>query len=201
MGLLEGKTAVITGARRGIGRATVAAFAREGASVWACARSRDEEFEAFCESLAQRHSTRITPVYFDLELSDEIARGVKEVRSSREPVTTLVNCAGIVAPSASFPMTKRDEFRRVIDVNLTRQVEVTQYFLRLLSDGGAIVNLSSIAAMRGMPGQYAYACSKGAVETWTRMLAQELGPRQIRVNAVAPGFVDTEMGNRAAGDL
>lgn len=201
MGLLKGKRAVVTGARRGIGRATVEAFAREGADVWACARSRDDGFEGFCSEVAESHGVRVVPVYFDLCERGEVSLAAREIRKGAGAITTLVNCAGVVAPSASFPMTGREDFMRVLDVNLARQVELTQYMLRVMGDGGSVVNLSSIAASGGMPGQYAYACSKGAVETWTAMLAQELGPRRIRVNAVAPGFVDTDMGNAAAGEL
>lgn len=201
MKLLEGKRAVVTGARRGIGRATVEVFAREGSDVWACARCEDSEFEDFCLHVATAHGVNVMPLYFDLEDKGQVGKAIREIRATRVPITTLVNCAGIVASSASFSMTRREDILHVIDVNLVRQMEFTQYALRVISDGGSIVNISSIAAAGGMPGQYGYACSKSAVETWTSMLAQELGRRSIRVNAVAPGFVDTEMGNQAAGDL
>lgn len=201
MGLLNNNAAVITGARRGIGKATVEAFAREGADVFACARCADEQFEAFCEDLSRRYGVSVKPVFFDLEDKKQVSSAIRYIRSMKVPVTTLVNCAGIVADSASFAMSKGESMAHVIDVNLLKQMELTQYILRVMGDGGSIVNLSSIAAAGGMPGQYAYACSKSAVETWTKMLAEELGPRNIRVNAVAPGFVDTDMGNQAAGDL
>ncbi|WP_165046216.1 SDR family NAD(P)-dependent oxidoreductase [Adlercreutzia sp. ZJ138] len=200
MKILEGQVALITGARRGIGKATIESFARMGADVWACARSFDSEFEEFCSSLSSEWGVEVRPLYFDLEDKKQIMASIKEVRKVGQ-ITCLVNCAGIVAESSSFAMTKAESVMRVLDVNLVKQMELTQYALRGMADGGSIVNLSSIAAAGGMPGQYAYACSKNAVEIWTKMLAQELGVRSIRVNAVAPGFVDTDMGNQAAGDL
>lgn len=198
--LLEGKTALVTGARRGIGRAIVEKFVHEGCSVWACARKQDDEFEAWCAQLAEKTSASVTPLYFELANDDEVRAAVKRVRSTRQPLDILVNNAGVSARSASFGMTSIESMKNVFDVNLFAQMRLTQYVLRLMSSGSSIVNMSSIAAQGGMPGQYGYACSKAAVEAWTKTLALELGER-IRVNAVAPGFVDTDMGNDVAGDL
>ena len=198
--LLEGKASLVTGARRGIGRAIVEKFAREGCSVWACARKQDDEFETWCAQLAEETSVSVTPLYFELSNDEEMRAAVKQIRSSRQPLDILVNNAGVSAQSASFGMTSIESVKNVFDVNLFAQMRLTQCALRLMSSGGSIVNMSSIAAQGGMPGQYGYACSKAAVEAWTRTLALELGER-IRVNAVAPGFVDTDMGNGATGDL
>lgn len=198
--LLEGKTALVTGARRGIGRAIVERFACEGCNVWACGRKPDDAFEGWCAQLSESASVAVIPLYFDLTDDAEMRSAVKQVRSAHRPLDILVNNAGISAQSSSFGMTSIESMKSVLDVNLFAQMKLTQYLLRLMGEGGAIVNMSSIAATGGMPGQYGYACSKAAVEAWTKTLALELGER-IRVNAVAPGFVNTDMGNEVTGEL
>lgn len=199
--LLEGKTALVTGARRGIGKAIVERFAVEGCNVWAHARMQNGAFEQWADDLSQKNSVEIVPVYFDMNDDEAMRSGVKFMRRSKRPLDILVNNAGVSAESASFGMTSVDSMKAVLDVNLFAQIRLTQYVLRLMSSGGAIVNMSSIAATGGMPGQYGYACSKAAVEAWTRTLALELGERGIRVNAVSPGFVDTDMGHGVSEEL
>lgn len=201
MGILEGKTAFVTGARKGIGRAVVETLAREGANVWACARSEDSVFVQDAADIAQRFGVCIRPLFFDMRDAGAILLAAKEVRASRCPLDIVVPMAGSVAESASFSMTSAATMHDLYEINLVSQMKLVQYLTRFMGGGSSIVTISSISAETVMPGQYAYACSKGAVETWTRMLAQELGPKGIRVNAVAPGFVDTDMGNEAAGDL
>lgn len=201
MGILEGKTAFVTGARKGIGRAVVEAFAREGADVWACARNKDPLFFKDMADTALRFGVVVNPLFFDMRDGGAMLSAVKEVRTSGRPLDIVAPMAGSVAESASFPMTSAATMHDLYEVNLVSQMKLVQYLTRFMGGGSSIVTVSSISAETVMPGQYAYACSKGAVETWTRMLAQELGSKGIRVNAVAPGFVDTDMGNKAAGDL
>ena len=201
MGILEGKTAFVTGARKGIGRAVVEAFAREGANVWACARKEDPLFSRDMADIALRFGVDVRPLAFDMRDGGAMLSAVKEVRTSGYPLDIVVPMAGSVAKSTSFLMTPAATMHDLYEINLVSQMKLVQYLTRFMRDGSSIVAISSISAETVMPGQYAYACSKGAVETWTRMLAQELGPKGIRVNAVAPGFVDTDMGNEAAGDL
>lgn len=198
--LLEGKTALVTGARRGIGKAIVECFASEGCNIWACARKQNDEFEQWALDLASNNKVKIHTLYFELADETQVKEAVKTVRREHCNLDILINNAGISADSASFGMTSIEGVRNVLEVNLLAQMRLTQYLLRLMHDGGAIVNMSSIAASGGMPGQYGYACSKAAVEAWTKTLALELGEK-IRVNAVAPGFVNTDMGNEVTGEL
>lgn len=198
--LLVGKNALITGARRGIGKAIAERFASEGCNIWAHARREDADFETWAAELSKSHGVWVRPVYFELADENEMRAAVKQVRTTHLPLHVLVNNAGVSAPSASFGMTSTDGMKEIFEVNLFAQMRLTQYLLRLIPEGGAIVNMSSIAASGGMPGQYGYACSKAAVEAWTKTLALELGSR-IRVNAIAPGFVDTDMGNGVTGEL
>lgn len=201
MGILEGKTALITGARRGIGRATVEVFASEGANIWACARREDDAFVKDMATIADNHDVQIKPLFFEMEDEAAMRTAVKEIRSSKVPLDIIVPVAGITANNSSFFMTSSESMREVYEVNLVSQFRLVQYLSRVLVNKGSIVTVSSIAATSGMSGQYSYACSKAAVEVWTKMLAEELASKEIRVNAVAPGFVDTDMGNGASEEV
>ena len=196
MGLLDGKNAVVTGSNRGIGRAIVEAFAGNGANVWACARKETADFVADMADVAGRHGVAVRPVFFDMADAASMARAVRSMRSDGRPIDVLVNNAGIISENASFLMTSSDSLERVFEVNFFSQMHFTQYVVRMMTSspaGGSIVNMSSIAARAGMPGQLGYACSKAAMETATIMLARELSRNNIRVNAVAPGVTNTDM--------
>ena len=204
MGLLDGKNAVVTGSNRGIGRAIVEAFAGNGANVWACARKETADFVADMADVAGRHGVAVRPVFFDMADAASMARAVRSMRSDGRPIDVLVNNAGIISENASFLMTSSDSLERVFEVNFFSQMHFTQYVVRMMTSspaGGSIVNMSSIAARAGMPGQLGYACSKAAMETATIMLARELSRNNIRVNAVAPGFVRTDMGLEASSEV
>lgn len=200
MGILEGKRALVTGARRGIGRATVEVFAREGACVWACARSFDASFEEEMRALASSCGVEIRSLYFDMRDDAAMKSAMSQIRASGEPLDAAVLLAGVISNSASFRMTSLQAVRDVYEINLVSQMRIVQYCLRMMKDRASVVAVSSIAADGVIPGQYAYTCSKAAVEAWVKALAQELGGK-ARVNAVAPGFVDTDMGNEATSDL
>lgn len=193
--MLAGKNAVITGARRGIGRACVEVFAEQGANVWACARAHDMAFEADMAELASRHGVWIEPVCFDLAHEDQIKDAVKIIRSRKTAIDALVNNAGAIPRSASFSMMSGDSLRDIFEVNFFKQMILTQYIARVMvkQGSGAIVNVSSIAALDGEPGQFEYAASKAAMAGAAKRLAVELGEHGIRSNAVAPGIIDTDM--------
>ena len=201
--MLQGKNAIITGARRGIGRATVETFASHGANVWACARKQDDPFEADMRSLAQRYKVEIWPVYFDMTQEHEIKEAVQTIRKQKKDVNILVNVAGIAEESTSFQMTPLQKMRNVMDVNFFSLTLLTQYVSRLMirQNSGSIVNISSIAGIDGDPAQYEYAASKAAVIGGTKKLAREFATNNIRVNAIAPGMIQTEMGEHIEADL
>lgn len=193
--MLEGKNAVITGARRGIGRAAVECFAGYGANIWACARKPDEAFEEDMAGLAKKHGVWIKPVYFDLADSAGLAAAVKGILSEKLPVDVLVNNAGMPYGGTLFttPMAKLQE---VFTVNFFAQIALMQYFGKymLRKKSGSIVNIASVGGLEHNPGYLAYGSSKAALVWATRSCAKELAPHGVRVNAVAPGLVDTEMG-------
>lgn len=201
--ILKGKNAIITGARRGIGRATVETFASQGANVWACARKQDDAFEADMKSVAEKYGVEIWPVYFDVTNELEMKSAVQNIRKQKISIDALVNIAGIADDSTSFQMTSIEKMRHVLDVNFFAVTLLTQYISRLMArqNSGSIINIASIAGIDGAPAQYEYAASKAAIIGGTRNLARELASNNIRVNAVAPGMIATDMGAQIDDEL
>lgn len=203
MGILTNKNAIITGARRGIGRATVEVFASQGANVWACARKKDEVFESEMESQAQKFGVQIWPVYFDVTDEDEVKEAIQNIRKNKMSINVLVNAAGIADESTSFHMTPIDKMKHVMDVNFFALSLVSQYVTRIMlrQKSGSVVNIASVAGIDGEPAQYEYVASKAAVIGATKNLARELIKYNIRVNAVAPGMIDTDMGEQISDSI
>lgn len=194
--MLHGKNAIVTGARRGIGRSTVETFAKLGANIWACARKKDDTFENEMAFLSDKYGVSIWPIYFDLTNEDEIKVAVQSIHKQGFSVDILANIAGIADESTAFQMTPLEKMRHVMDVNFFSATLLTQYISRLMirQKNGSIINVSSVAALDGEPAQYEYAACKAAIIGGTRKLARELSVHNIRVNCVAPGITDTDMG-------
>lgn len=201
--MLKEKNAIITGARRGIGRATVEVFAKNGANVWACARAKDEAFEADMSQLAEKYGVEIMPVYFDVTNEAEVKQAIQTIRKTKMSIDVLVNVAGIVGDVASFQMSSMDSIREVMETNFFAVTLLTQYVTRLMTrqNKGSIIYVSSIAGLDGTPSQYAYAASKAALVGAMKNLAREVAANHIRVNAVAPGMIETEMGAQIEASL
>lgn len=201
--MLKEKNAIITGARRGIGRATVEVFASLGANVWACARKQDDDFEEDMRHIAEKYSVSVWPVYFDVTEEMQIKQAVQLIRKHEVSVDILVNMAGIVEESTTFQMTSIDKMKHLFDTNFFGMTLLTQYISRLMvrQNGGSIVNIASIAGVDGEPAQYEYAASKAAIIGATKYLARELVSNHIRVNAVAPGMIETDMGAKIEENL
>ncbi|SDY09872.1 3-oxoacyl-[acyl-carrier protein] reductase [Ruminococcaceae bacterium YAD3003] len=189
-------TAIITGANRGIGRAMVEAFAAAGYDVFACARTENNEFESFLKDLSSSTGTELIPVYFDLMSEDEIKNGIKTIISYKKPIDVLVNNAGI-AYGALMTMTSTDKMREVYQVNVFAPVLIMQLVSRVMmrQKSGCIINICSVGGIETSPGYLAYGSSKASLIWITKSVARELGQYNIRVNGIAPGLVDTEMGN------
>lgn len=189
------KTIIITGANRGIGRASVKAFAEHGYDIWACARKPNESFEADMAEESVRTGAAITPVYFDLLNEEEVQSGVKKILSEKRDVDVLLNCAGIPY-SGLLTMTPLEKLREVYQVNVFAQVQITQLIARRMmrQKRGCIINLCSAGGIEANPGYLAYGSSKAAMIWITRCVSRELGRYNIRVNGIAPGLIDTDMG-------
>ena len=201
--MLEGKNAIITGTRRGIGRATVETFASFGANVWACARKPDDSFEADMRQIAEKYGVSIWPIYFDVTDEIQIKQAVQVIRKQKVSIDVLVNMAGIVEDSTTFQMTSIAKMKHLFDTNFFAVTLLTQYISRLMArqNSGSIINIASIAGIDGEPAQYEYATSKAAIVGATKHLARELAANNIRVNAVAPGMIETEMGAKIEENL
>ena len=193
--MLYGKNAVITGARTGIGRATVDLFAKNGANIWACLRKADPEFQKQAVHLSQKYNVWINTVYIDLESEETIKVGVKEILAKKESIDILVNAAGAISDNKHFHMTSLTDMRHVFEVNFFGVMLLTQLISRAMSKQrkGTITNIASIAGIDGDPAQLEYSASKASIIIATKKLAVELGKYGIRVNAVAPGLTKTKM--------
>ncbi len=193
MGLLDGKICLVTGAGRGIGAAITTRFVEEGAIVYANARSQTN-LEHLCERLEFQFPGKIRPLLFDV--CDEMAskQAVMKIKRESERLDVLVNNAGIMR-DALIGMVSRELMQSIFETNVFAVMNMLQLATKLMSKQkrGSIVNISSIVGLQGNPGQLVYSASKGAVAALTKTAAKELADKGIRVNAVAPGMIDTDM--------
>ncbi len=187
------RTVVVTGATGGLGRAIAAAFAAEGAHVYAGHRTPGAALDATLAALGERGG----PLRFDVTQPDQVEAAFAEVHRARGRVDVLVNNAGVTRDAPAL-LVERDDWREVMAVNLDGAHACTRAVLPPMMHArrGAIVNVASVAALRASPGQTAYAASKGGLLALGRTLAAELAPRGIRVNTVVPGLIDAGMVQR-----
>lgn len=199
--LLAGKNVVITGCLKGIGRETMELFAQNGANIWACAQAQHQDFESHIEKLANENGVTITPVYFDLSDQEQIKSGMKSIMFAKQKIDVLVNIAGLTY-NALFHMTPMEKMKYVFEIDFFSQILVTQYITKLMvrQKFGNVINISSIAGIDGNPGQVAYSSCKAALIGATKTLAAELAEFNIRVNAIAPGVIKTDMTSNLAPD-
>jgi NAD(P)-dependent dehydrogenase (short-subunit alcohol dehydrogenase family) len=189
--IFDGRTAIVTGAGKGIGRATATLLAARGAQVVAIARTASD-----LESLAAETGARTILA----DLADTSA--AREAMREAGPADFLVNCAGTNVLESVLDMTE-EGYEAVLGINLRAPLICAQEFARMriaAGGGGAIVNVTSIAGHRGFQDHVCYAASKAGLEGATRVMARELGPHGIRVNAVAPTITLTELAAAAWSD-
>lgn len=192
--MLKGKTAFITGTNRGLGKAFVEEFAKNGANVIAHARVQTPEFVTFCADMAKQYGVAVTPIYFDVTDATAMKAVIRDLMSSKTPVDILVNNAG-VTDNALFQMSSEKMLRNEFEINVFAPFLLTQYILKIMvrNGKGSIVNVSSLSGLRGDVGRSVYGMTKAAIASFTQSLAAEMGRKGIRVNAVAPGFIKTDM--------
>jgi 3-oxoacyl-[acyl-carrier protein] reductase len=185
---------IITGCNRGIGKALLEAFANSGANVWACARKSNPEYEKWLSEIAERNHVWIKPVYFELINKNELEKGIQSIFDDGLSIDVLVNNAG-VSSVGLLSMSKIEDIEHLFDVNYFSMLRIIQKVSKKMmrQRKGVIINMGSIAGIESQPGKIAYGSSKAAVMLMTKCLAKELGPMGIRVNAIAPGPVETEM--------
>ena len=185
---------IITGCNRGIGKSLVETFAAAGYHIWACARKTTPEYEAWLEVIAKQTGVRIKPVYFELTDTDTLNAGIQSIIDEGEAIDVLVNNAGI-STVGLLSMSKVDDIKDLFDVNFFAMLRIIQKVSKRMARQrkGVIINMGSIAGIEPQAGKIAYGSSKAAVMMMTKCLAKELGPMGIRVNAIAPGPIETEM--------
>jgi NAD(P)-dependent dehydrogenase (short-subunit alcohol dehydrogenase family) len=189
--MLEGKVAMITGASQGLGRALALAFAREGARV--VINSRSEETIRPVAEEAESLGAEVLALAADVSRSADGERLVSTAAERYGRIDVLVNNAGVLGPRVPIEEYPEDEWRRVIDANLTGPFLVTKAAIPHMPEGGSIINVVSGVSVEGRAGWGAYSVSKFGVEGLTQILAAELEERGIRANAVDPGGMRTGM--------
>ncbi len=193
MKLLEGKNAVVTGAARGIGRVIALTFAKHGANLAILGRSVDDRLlslKAECEAFGVKvfvYGADVSNMQQTTAFADAVVKDMTEV-------DILVNNAGITRDNLLMRMSE-EQWDEVIMVNLKSVFNLTKAFQRpmLKKKAGSIINLTSVVGVAGNAGQTNYAASKAGIIGFTKSVAKELGSRNIRCNAVAPGFIETDM--------
>lgn len=190
--LLSNKVCIITGAAQGIGKSIAERFASDGAIVYACDR-QEGSMEDWAKLCAAANDTRVIPLYFDVTDAVAVKSAFISVFKQEGRIDVLVNNAGVVF-NKKIGMIVRPETELMFRVNVIAVIEMVQLVSRLMArgKGGVIVNIASVTAVLGSPGQSAYSATKGAIISFTKSAAKELASLGIRVNAVAPGIVKTE---------
>ena len=193
MGLLDGKVALITGGSRGIGKAIVETFINEGANVAFTFRSSAASANEIMNSLGLGED-RLKAYQSDASSFEASENLVKAVLEDFGQIDILINNAGITQDTLMLRMSE-DQWDNVMEVNLKSVFNLTKHVLRpmLKNRGGSIINMSSVVGVFGNAGQSNYAASKAGIIGFTKSMAKELGSRNIRVNAIAPGFIESEM--------
>lgn len=195
---LKHKTAIVTGASRGIGKEIALKFGSLGASVAVNYLHRKQEAEQICAQITDMGGNAI-PVQADMRDVAAIELMVDMTINTFGSLDILVNNAGIMICKPIQDLTEQ-EFDTLFTSNVKGVFFACQQAAKKMADGGTIINISSSATKLMMPTYGAYAATKGAVEQITKILAKELGPRQIQVNAISPGPVDTELFRQGKSD-
>ncbi len=185
---------MITGCNRGIGKEAVRLFAERGYNLICCIRKENEEFSAFITELKENNKIDADILYFEMTDEESIKEALKPILKDRRQIDVLINNAGI-ATGGFLQMTSMKQLKEVFQINYFSQVLITQLITKLMmrQKNGCVINMGSVAGLDNFAGYTAYGASKAAMMSFTRTIARELAPYNIRVNAIAPGLTDTGM--------
>lgn len=191
--MLKEKKALVTGSSRGIGRKIVEVFLANGAEVWGLC-SKPSAAKAELEAMAAEKGTAFHEICANVGDAEQLSEVVKAALAEAGNFDILVNNAGITRDGLSFRM-KMEDWQNVLNVNLTGTFVITQIVSNamLKARSGSIINMSSIVGVHGGAGQVNYSASKAGLIGYSKSLAKEVGARGIRVNCIAPGFIETDM--------
>tara|TARA_Y100000389_G_scaffold168505_1_gene174190 strand:- start:684 stop:1427 length:744 start_codon:yes stop_codon:yes gene_type:complete len=192
--LLSNKTAVITGCNKGIGKAILEEFSKNGANIFACVRKIDKNFESLIEKLKKENNNKIFPIEIDLSDEESVKSGAKKILTNETPIDILINNAGSIS-SSIFQMTSTSKFKELFDINFHSQVLLTQFIIKSMikKKDGNIIFISSSSGIDGNEGRSAYVSTKAAIIGQAKVLSRELGKFNIKVNTIAPGLTNTDM--------
>lgn len=201
MNLLQDKTALITGASRGIGRAIAKVFAENGANIAFTYLSSEEKANSLIKELSE-YGVKVKGFRSNAASFEEAQQLSKDVHENFGSIDILVNNAGITKDNLLMRLNEED-WDKVIEVNLKSIFNLTKpvSYIMLKQRKGSIINLTSIVGMKGQGGQSNYAASKAGIIGFTKSVADELGSRNIRSNAIAPGFIETDMTEELPEDV
>ena len=200
--MLKGKTAIVTGASRGIGRAIALELASQGTNIAAICVGNSASAEKVCMECREQFGVRAQAYRCDVSSYGEAKEVTAQIRKEFGTVQILVNNAGITRDSLMLRM-KEEDWDAVLDTNLKSAFNTVKALQRVLmkSPAGRIINMSSVIGLVGNIGQANYAASKAGLIGFTKSLAQEFAPRKVTCNAIAPGFISTEMSNAIPDNL
>jgi len=196
--MLAGKVCIVTGGSRGIGKAISQVFAQNGAIVYAIATRRGS-VEEWAEEFNKDVTGEVRSLYFDISDEHAARDGVMQIKKACGHIDGLVNNAGVEF-NELIGMISHDNMEKMFSVNVYGTINMLQIVSRIMGrqeNGGSIVNITSMTALRGNKGQLVYSATKGAVISLTKSAAKELAEKKIRVNAIAPGLTNTDMMRQA----
>ena len=196
--MLSGKVCIVTGGSRGIGKAIAQVFAQNGATVYVV-DIREGSVEEWAPAFNEEVSGEVRSLYFDISDEKAAKDGIMQIKKACGHIDGLVNNAGVEF-NELIGMISHDNMEKMFTVNVYGTINMLQIVSRIMGrqeNGGSIVNIASMTALRGNRGQLVYSATKGAVVSLTKSAAKELAEKKIRVNAIAPGLTNTDMMKQA----
>jgi len=190
---LKNKCAIITGSSRGIGKEIAINLAKNGCNIYLISRSIDD-LEIVKNEILSNYNVKVNAISLDISSFEDVNKAFESIISKESSIDILINNAGITKDNLIMRMSSED-WKKVIDINLNGYFNCSKSIIKQMikQKNGKIINISSIIGQKGNSGQSNYAASKAGIIGLTKSLAKEVGSRNINVNAIAPGYIETDM--------